>query len=153
MPARGKCAQQLQIFGNIGAPDFGDDDVGLSADGDGPVNERGVKAALASELPERGNADVFFVPAVAVVILSEGIPGGICDDSVRAGIYSGHHGGVRRIGDGGHYGLDAVARCAIANDFAKRGDFEAVRVGICVGFGLHSVDGDDDDVLDGFGGG
>jgi hypothetical protein len=37
--------------------------------------------------------------------------------------------------------------------FAECGDFEAVRVGICVGFGLHSVDGDDDDVLDGFGGG
>src|SRR4029077_7590415 len=49
--ARGKYAQKLQIFGNIGAPDFGDDDVGLSADGDGPVNQRGVKAALAGELP------------------------------------------------------------------------------------------------------
>src|SRR3984957_3113722 len=104
-----KRAQQLQIFGNIGAPDFGNDDVGLSAHGDRPVNQGGVEALLAGELPERGDANVFFVPAVAVVILSEGIPCGICDDAVGAGIYTGHHGGVRGVGDGGHYGLDAIA--------------------------------------------
>src|SRR5579862_140258 len=39
------------------------------------------------------------------------------------------------------------------DDLAKRGDFQAMRIGFCVGFGLHSIDGDDDDVLDRFGGG
>ena len=96
------------------------------ADGNGPVNQCGAKAALMRDLPQRGNADVFRIPAIAVVILLEGIPGGIGDDSVRAGIYSGHHRGVRWIGDAGHDGLDAVARCAIANDLAERRDFQPV---------------------------